>query len=105
MSTQSLENIGNETRETLEKQAQAKIDLIEARLEEVKAKANTAKAEYLETEKELEQQRQKAAQYFENLQQAGDDAWKEIHASFESAVGELQSGVDKAIAYLQSAAK
>ncbi|NJN60377.1 MAG: hypothetical protein HC795_01520 [Coleofasciculaceae cyanobacterium RL_1_1] len=104
----SLEQISQDTRATLEQEAKAKLDLIEARLEEVKAKANTAKAEAkaecLKTASELEAQRDRAIEYFQGLQAAGDDAWKDLHSSFEAAFGELRSGVDRAIEHFKSAA-
>ncbi len=105
--TDSLEQISQDTRATLEKEAKANLELIQARLEEVKAKANTAKAEakaeYSKTAAELEMQRDRAMEYFEGLQKAGDDAWKELYSSFETAFGELRSGVDRAVEHFKSA--
>ncbi len=104
--TESLEQISQDTRATLEKEAEANLELIQARLEEVKAKANTAKAEakaeYSKTAADLEAQRDRAMEYFKGLQKAGDGAWKDLYSSFEAAFGELRSGVDDAIKRFKS---
>ena len=90
-----------------EKKARAELDLLQARLDELKAKARKAEAKaetetnYHQQIAELKAKRDAALDYLAQLGRAGQDAWGELKEGFNRAISEFKSGLDQAASRLK----
>ncbi|MGB5595655.1 MAG: hypothetical protein WBM62_16695, partial [Crocosphaera sp.] len=100
MSTQTPINEQNLSKEAYEQKVKAQLDKLNAQIDELKAKAQQAKAdteiEYQNQIEELSSKRDAAFKKMEELQKAGEDAWKDIQTGFESAWKELETSFENA---------
>ena len=84
------------------KMAQAELDLLQARLEELKAKARLAEAgaevNLQRQIGELKAKREAAWDKLVQIDQAGHDAWRELKEGLNRALGELKAALDQAAA-------
>jgi hypothetical protein len=75
------------------KQWKAKIDIAEARAEQVSADAKIKYAEQLET---IDEKYEQAQEKLAALQDASEDAYKEIRQGLDRAIQELSDSMSKA---------
>ena len=105
MSTQTPINEQNLSKQAYEEKVKAQLNKLNAQIDEMKAKAQQAKAdteiEYHSQIEELTSKWDAAFKKLEELQQAGEDAWKDIQTGFESAWNELQTSFDSAMKKFQ----
>ena len=92
-------------KQAYEKKARAELDLLQARLDELKAKAHKAEAEaeinYHQQIAQLKAKRDAAQDYLAQLGRAGQDAWGELKEGFNRAISEFKSGLDQAASRLK----
>ncbi|MGB2925779.1 MAG: hypothetical protein WBB82_10805 [Limnothrix sp.] len=78
----------------------AQIDLVDARMDEFRAKANQAEAkgriQYNEVLEDLSSKRETAQQKLDELQDSSEAAWDNISEGFENAWRELEHSFKKA---------
>lgn len=93
------------TKQVYQKEIEAKLDLLDAQIAEMRAKADLASAElkvqYQEQLRMLTERRKTAGQKLNELQQSSEAAWENMKVGVESAFGELKTAFDKAMAQFQ----
>jgi len=89
-----------EQKQAYVKKAKAELDLLQARLDGLEAKARKSEADgeikYHQQIAELKAKRDAAKVYLSELNQSGKDAWGEIKEGFSRAVGDLKLALDQA---------
>lgn len=92
-------------KQAYEKKARAELDLLQARLDELKAKARKAAADaeinYHQQIDELKAKRDSTQDYLAELGRAGQDTWGELKEGVNRAISELKSGLDQAASRLK----
>jgi chromosome segregation ATPase len=87
-------------RELYKEKARAKLDELDARIDVLKAQAAGAKADaHLKVNKELENlrgRRDDLNNEVAKLQESTADAWSELRAGFNRALGNVQDALDRA---------
>lgn len=87
-------------RQAYEKKAQAELDLLEARLQEIRARAQMARADVAlnlqQQINELKARRDDMRRQMEQMSGAGQDAWQELKQGFGRAAEELRAALDRA---------
>lgn len=87
----------NEEKDRYEEKVEARISQVEARIHQMRAKADEAKAEakieYLNQLEKLEESREELRKRFDELRDAGENAW----VQFRSGVDEALESLEKAL--------
>lgn len=87
-------------KEAYEKKLQSKLDEWNAEIDKLKAKADSAEADaQLEYHKQIEELRamqDEAGKKFDELKEAGDDAWEDLKAGIDRAWDSLSSSIKSA---------
>lgn len=93
------------TKQVYQQEIEAKLDLLDAQIAEMQAKADLASAElkvrYQEQLRVLTERRKTAGQKLDELQQSSEAAWENMKVGVENAFGELKTAFDKAMAQFQ----
>lgn len=92
-------------RQAYQERTEAQLREWNAKIEELKAKAERARAEgkieYYEQIENLKAQRDVARQKLEALREASGEAWEDVRTSLERAAGELKQGLEAALSRLR----
>jgi predicted phage-related endonuclease len=90
------------SQEQYQKMAEAKLEEIVARMQQLKAQAKQGDAKVrIEFERQIEQLQDRKAQVenkLSDLKNAGEDAYAELKAGVETALGEMKSALEEAAA-------
>ena len=88
-------------KQAYEEKFNAQLDELNAKVDVLKAKAKqadaSAKAAYYEMIEDLLKKQSEAKTKFENLQEAGDDAWEDLKQGFESSASTFAAAVRSAV--------
>lgn len=89
-----------EEQQAYKEKLKAKIDEWDAKIKEMRAKADQAQAEskieYQQQVDQMETKREKLSDQLEQIKQAGGEAWKDIAAGADRALDELRESFEKA---------
>ncbi len=100
MAAQTPPNEQNLSKQAYEEKVKAQLEKLDAQIDELKAKAKQAKAdteiEYHSQIEELTAKRDAAFSKLEEMQKAGEDAWKDIQVGFQLAWKDLQASFENA---------
>lgn len=93
------------TKQVYQKEIEAKLDLLDAQIAEMRAKADIASAElkvrYQEQLRVLTERRETAGQKLDELKQSSEAAWENMKVGVESAFGELKTAFNQAMDQFQ----
>lgn len=91
-----------DTKQAYQKEAEARLEKLDARMAEMRAKADQAsaevKAKYYEHLGTLAQRRETAKQQLDAFKASSGAAWENIRTGVDAAFSELQTAFDKAVA-------
>jgi hypothetical protein len=94
-------------REAYTEQARARLNELEAQIDLLQAKAESAtadaKAEYLDTVKDLRSRGRELKEKIDDLAAAGEEAWSALRNGIDTAAGDLTQSLDKARHMIESA--
>lgn len=93
------------TKQVYQKEIEAKLDLLDAQIAEMRAKTDLASAElkvrYQEQLRVLTERRETASQKLDELKHSSEAAWENMKVGVENAFGELKTAFDQAMAQFQ----
>lgn len=96
----------NENRNEFESRLENEIDIMDARIEELKAKFKKAgadaKIKYQQQLDEIEEKRADMKMRLQELRNASNDAWKQISTGLEKAANDLKDAVSNVYNKLKS---
>jgi hypothetical protein len=89
------------SKKAYQKMMEARLKDLDAKVEMLKLKADKAKIEakikYYDQIQEVKTKQQLVRQKFNDLKEAGDDAWEELKSGADKAWEDFKDGLDRAI--------
>jgi uncharacterized coiled-coil DUF342 family protein len=94
-------SMNDQSKELYQKKMEAKLDEWNARIDELKAKAQQADAEarieIMDQVEALRQNRDSFREKLEALKETGGDAWKDIQTGLDNAYSQMKASIERAM--------